>query len=312
MVLLLSVGFGQLDTSMTATADRALGGTEQVGILFAAIAGGSTIGGLVFGARSWPFDERRALAMHVVVVVVTGDVVTGITEARPPQPLVGLQQFPDGRGERVSISGRDETARDTVLHDRAQASGVGRQDRHSLGVGVEHVSGLLVTQVGYDEHIRTTEHREEGRTVRYGRAQEEVHRTQRGGNLLDAAHISPSLAATLATGADKYTWMAAATGSNVAAGFQLATGYPVMPIGGFNGSDPSPTLEEFQAYVEAGDIHWFIAGGGGPGGGGGMGGGPGGSSSSTTSAISSWVSSNFTATTVDGVTLYDLTAPATS
>ena len=61
VVLLLSVGFGQLDTSMTATADRALGGTEQVGILFAAIAGGSTIGGLVFGARSWPFDERRAL-----------------------------------------------------------------------------------------------------------------------------------------------------------------------------------------------------------------------------------------------------------
>lgn len=61
VVLLLSVGFGQLDTSMTATADRALGGTEQVGILFAAIAGGSTIGGLVFGARSWPFDDRRAL-----------------------------------------------------------------------------------------------------------------------------------------------------------------------------------------------------------------------------------------------------------
>ena len=61
VVLLLSVGFGQLDTSMTATADRALGGTEQVGILFAAIASGSTIGGLVFGARSWPFDDRRAL-----------------------------------------------------------------------------------------------------------------------------------------------------------------------------------------------------------------------------------------------------------
>ncbi|MFT4164854.1 MAG: MFS transporter [Microlunatus sp.] len=61
VVLLLSVGFGQLDTSMTATADQALGGTEQVGILFAAIAGGSTIGGLVFGARSWPFDDRHAL-----------------------------------------------------------------------------------------------------------------------------------------------------------------------------------------------------------------------------------------------------------
>jgi MFS family permease len=61
MMLMLSIGFGQLDTSMAATADRALGGTEQVGILFAAIAGGSTVGGLTFGARRWPFDERRAV-----------------------------------------------------------------------------------------------------------------------------------------------------------------------------------------------------------------------------------------------------------
>ena len=31
-----------------------------MGILFAAIAGGSTVGGLAFGARSWSFDERRS------------------------------------------------------------------------------------------------------------------------------------------------------------------------------------------------------------------------------------------------------------
>ena len=63
VMLMLSIGFGQLDTSMAATADLALGGTEQVGVLFAAIAGGSTVGGLAFGARSWPFDERRAVAV---------------------------------------------------------------------------------------------------------------------------------------------------------------------------------------------------------------------------------------------------------
>ncbi len=61
VMLMVSVGFGQLDTSLAATSDFALGGTEQVGILFAAIAGGSTVGGLWFGARSWPFDERRAV-----------------------------------------------------------------------------------------------------------------------------------------------------------------------------------------------------------------------------------------------------------
>lgn len=63
VMLMLSIGFGQLDTSMAATADRALGGTEQVGTLFAAIAGGSAVGGLAFGARQWPFDERRAVAV---------------------------------------------------------------------------------------------------------------------------------------------------------------------------------------------------------------------------------------------------------
>ncbi len=61
VMLMLSIGFGQLDTSMAATADLTLGSSQQVGILFAAIAGGSTIGGLSFGARSWGFDERRAV-----------------------------------------------------------------------------------------------------------------------------------------------------------------------------------------------------------------------------------------------------------
>jgi len=86
-----------------------------------------------------------------------------------------------------------------------------------------------------------------------------------------------------------------------------------MPIGGFNGSDPSPTLAEFKAYVAAGKIHYFIASNSGAGGtqpGGaqtdGAGGTqPGGSNSS--SAISDWVSSTFTSTTIGGVTLYDLT-----
>jgi MFS family permease len=61
VMLGVSIGFGQLDTSLAATSDLALGGTEQVGILFAAIAGGSTLGGLLYGARAWSFDERRAI-----------------------------------------------------------------------------------------------------------------------------------------------------------------------------------------------------------------------------------------------------------
>jgi hypothetical protein len=54
--------------------------------------------------------------------------------------------------------------------------------------------------------------------------------------------------------------VAAAVGSNSAAGYQLATQAPVMAIGGFNGSDPSPTLAQFRRWVAEGRIHYFIAG----------------------------------------------------
>jgi hypothetical protein len=123
------------------------------------------------------------------------------------------------------------------------------------------------------------------------------------GGLLGAQSVSSATAAALEQNASSYTWAAAAVGANNAAGFQLATQLPVMPIGGFNGSDPSPTLAQFQAYVAAGTIHWFIGGGTG------MGGSQGGSN--TSSSIASWVASNFTAQTIGGVTMYDLTQPST-
>ena len=50
--------------------------------------------------------------------------------------------------------------------------------------------------------------------------------------------------------------------SNKAAGYQLASGEPVMAIGGFNGTDPAPTLAQFETYVAEGKIHYFIASGG--------------------------------------------------
>jgi 4-amino-4-deoxy-L-arabinose transferase-like glycosyltransferase len=124
------------------------------------------------------------------------------------------------------------------------------------------------------------------------------------GGLLNGSTASAELVKVLNANKGHYTWVAAATGSNSAAGYQLATGSSVMPIGGFNGSDPSPTLAQFKAWVAAGKIHYYIGGGGF---GGGMGGG-----SSSSSAITSWVQANFTAKTVGSVTLYDLTAPTSS
>ncbi|WOC12791.1 ArnT family glycosyltransferase [Gordonia sp. MP11Mi] len=119
------------------------------------------------------------------------------------------------------------------------------------------------------------------------------------GGLLDGSQPSAQLTATLRADAERYTWVAAAIGSNEASGYQIASGYSVMPIGGFNGTDPSPTLAEFKQFVAAGQIHYYI--GGSRGGRGRFGG-----SSGMSGQITSWIESTFTSTTVDGVTLYDL------
>ena len=126
------------------------------------------------------------------------------------------------------------------------------------------------------------------------------------GGLLNASTPSAALVTTLQADAGTYDWIVATVGANSAAGYQLATGDPVMAIGGFNGSDPWPTLAVFEQYVANGNIHYFIAGGGQ--------GGAGGTSSSTnvSSQITSWVESHYTATTVGGTTVYDLTVAAAS
>ncbi len=130
------------------------------------------------------------------------------------------------------------------------------------------------------------------------------------GGLLDGSTVSSEVRSLLEQDASRYRWVAAAIGSNRASGYQLATGKPVMAIGGFNGTDPAPTLAQFEQYVRAGKIHYFIGGGGFGGGGfrGGFGGA--GGTSDVASQITSWVEQNFTARTVGGVTLYDLSAPA--
>ncbi|MBT2444925.1 glycosyltransferase family 39 protein [Streptomyces sp. ISL-36] len=129
------------------------------------------------------------------------------------------------------------------------------------------------------------------------------------GGLLNGATVGSKAKAALLDGADDYTWVAAAVGAQNAASYQLATGKPVMAIGGFNGSDPSPTLAQFKQYVAQGKIHYFVGGGAGGGGGGtgetGAMGGMGGMGGNA--EISTWVSATFEQVTLDGATFYDLT-----
>ncbi|QYN34328.1 glycosyltransferase family 39 protein [Pseudonocardia sp. DSM 110487] len=114
-----------------------------------------------------------------------------------------------------------------------------------------------------------------------------------GGGFGSRANASdPEFVALLRNAGTK--WAAATTSASSSAGLALASGADVMGIGGFNGADPAPTLEQFRSLVAAGEVHYFIGGGGGPGG---------------NSEIATWVRDTFTSTTVGGTTVYDLTQP---
>lgn len=110
---------------------------------------------------------------------------------------------------------------------------------------------------------------------------------------------STALVRALESDALRYKWVAAVEGSRGAASLELATsGDPVMAIGGFNGQGGNLSLSAFKAYVEKGEIHYYIAGSSGAGGG------------RSSSAIAEWVASHFTAKTIGGQTVYDLASLA--
>ncbi|MEU4190422.1 glycosyltransferase family 39 protein [Kribbella sp. NPDC026611] len=109
--------------------------------------------------------------------------------------------------------------------------------------------------------------------------------------------VSSELVQLLQNGAKGYTWAAAAVTANGAAPLQIASGEPVMAIGGFNGTDSAPTLAQFKELVAQGKIHYFVGSGGG---------GFGGNRGGTSSEIATWVAQNFQSQNVGNTTIYDL------
>lgn len=124
-----------------------------------------------------------------------------------------------------------------------------------------------------------------------------------GGGLLSAPRPHPDLIRMLDADAERFSWAAAVVGSNNAAGYQLAARVPVMAVGGFNGTDPSPTLEQFIELTESGRIHYFIVGPSV------MMGRPAGDRAAhlEADAIRDWVQARYSPVTVDDTVLYDLT-----
>ncbi|NUP73610.1 MAG: glycosyl transferase [Sinomonas sp.] len=92
-------------------------------------------------------------------------------------------------------------------------------------------------------------------------------------NVLDGVRASPELSwakevdfgappdsrlvSLMKVAASSSTWTLATYSAQNAAQYQLASDTPVMSIGGWLGSDPSPTLAQFQRLVRTGRIAYF-------------------------------------------------------
>ena len=113
--------------------------------------------------------------------------------------------------------------------------------------------------------------------------------------------VSSALTDYLMANRGSATWIVAVTSANQAGSIELATGLPVVAMGGFTGSDPAPTLPQLQSMVASGQLRFVIIGG--------RGGGPGGGNS-TLSAIDAWVQANGAPVNSVSSNLYDLAGAA--
>jgi 4-amino-4-deoxy-L-arabinose transferase-like glycosyltransferase len=116
-----------------------------------------------------------------------------------------------------------------------------------------------------------------------------------GGGLFDTATTLSSgqeqLYRYLTAHRDGARYLFAVQGWTDAGPYILATGQAVLPMGGFSGSVPEPTLARAKQLVATGQLRYFMLGGaGGIGGGGGFGGRDG-NGTSETAQIAAWVQS---------------------
>ncbi|MCP9274670.1 ArnT family glycosyltransferase [Mycolicibacterium arenosum] len=155
------------------------------------------------------------------------------------------------------------------------------------------VAGVLAGPAAYSLATVDVAHRGGGPSVGPVLAGHETH------GLWNLSVESPELDAVLEGTTTE--WSAAIDRSANAASLELATGTSVMAIGGFTGTDPTPTLQQFQSDVAAHRVGYYVSSvqsGHEPGWNG-----------RTHADIARWVAATFPARHVGKATVYDLSTP---
>jgi len=172
---------------------------------------------------------------------------------------------------------------------------LGSPNRRRLAT-VSLAAGIVVAAAGSAAYaFATIGQSHEGGGARVGPPSADGNGFGRGGwnDDTDNAQLDALLKAT------HTPWSAAINGSSAAAGLELSTNTSVMAIGGFSGSDPVPSLGQFQTDVANHRIGYYVAPDPthGPGRG------------RQHTDITRWVAANFVALKAGSTTVYDLSKP---
>jgi 4-amino-4-deoxy-L-arabinose transferase-like glycosyltransferase len=170
---------------------------------------------------------------------------------------------------------------------------VGSRRRVALGALGVGLASALAGPAAYA--IVTIGQPHEGGGPSVGPAEATGHNHFGFGQMSDNADLNAMLKDT------NTEWSAAILRSSSAAGLELSTDTPVMAIGGFSGSDPAPTLSQFQDDVAQHKVAYYIevnTRGRGPGWG-----------NRGHADIAKWVAATFPSSTVGDATVYNLSAP---
>jgi 4-amino-4-deoxy-L-arabinose transferase-like glycosyltransferase len=85
--------------------------------------------------------------------------------------------------------------------------------------------------------------------------------TAANGGVPPVSGVSPEMVRYLQQHRGGADWMVAVNGSMTASPLILISGEPVMAMGGFTGSEPTPTLGQFEQLVAEGRVRYVLVGG---------------------------------------------------
>ena len=79
-----------------------------------------------------------------------------------------------------------------------------------------------------------------------------------GGGTGGSGSVSAKTIAYLEVHQGSAKYLVAVTGSQTSASIIIATGKPVVTIGGFTGQDPAPTVSQLAAMVKQGELKYVV------------------------------------------------------